>query len=147
VGKVVRLDLATLSEARSRVPAERTGKDAADLFSAAVVQSGGPGGGRDLVRLGDPAAVRGVDLGAEPVPDETTVCKFRHRLEEHNLGEEILGTVTLHLQPRECGLRRARSWTRPLFTHPVRPKTATIAATTRRCSTCLLVATKLLLVA
>ncbi len=40
----------------------------------------------------------GIDLGAEPVPDETTVCKFRHLLEEHNLGEEILGTVNLHLQ-------------------------------------------------
>jgi len=39
--------------------AERTGKHAADLFSAAVVQSGGPGGGRGFVRLGDPATVRG----------------------------------------------------------------------------------------
>ena len=28
----------------------------------------------------------GIDLGREPVPDETTVCKFRHLLEEHNLG-------------------------------------------------------------
>jgi IS5 family transposase len=26
------------------------------------------------------------------------VCKFRHLLEEHNLEEEILGTVNLHLQ-------------------------------------------------
>jgi hypothetical protein len=40
----------------------------------------------------------GIDLGSEPVPDETTVCKFRHLLEEHNLGEEILGRVNLHLQ-------------------------------------------------
>jgi hypothetical protein len=24
-------------------------------------------------------------------PDETTVCKFRHLLEEHKLGEQILG--------------------------------------------------------
>ena len=32
------------------------------------------------------------------MPDETTVCKFRHLLEEHQLGEEILGTVNLHLQ-------------------------------------------------
>jgi transposase, IS5 family len=51
--------------------------------------------------LYDSAALRqfaGIDLGAEPVPDETTVCKFRHLLEEHNLGEEILGTVNLHLQ-------------------------------------------------
>jgi len=45
----------------------------------------------------------GIDLGSEPVPDETTVCKFRHLLEEHHLGEEILGTVNLHLQ--EKGVR------------------------------------------
>ncbi len=25
----------------------------------------------------------GIDLGEEPAPDETTVCKFRHLLEEH----------------------------------------------------------------
>jgi IS5 family transposase len=45
--------------------------------------------------LYDSATLRqfvGIDLGAEPVPDETTVCKFRHLLEEHHLGEEILGT-------------------------------------------------------
>src|SRR5262249_697249 len=41
-----------------------------------------------------------IDLGAAPVPDETTVCKFRHLLEEHNLPEEILGTVNLHLQAK-----------------------------------------------
>jgi transposase, IS5 family len=40
----------------------------------------------------------GIDLGHEPVPDETTACKFRHLLEEHQLGEQILGTVNLHLQ-------------------------------------------------
>ncbi len=27
----------------------------------------------------------GIDLGSEPVPDETTVCKFRHLLERHGL--------------------------------------------------------------
>jgi IS5 family transposase len=51
--------------------------------------------------LYDSATLRqfaGIDLGREPVPDETTVCKFRHLLEEHNLGEEILGRVNLHLQ-------------------------------------------------
>jgi len=53
--------------------------------------------------LYDSATLRqfvGIDLGAEPVPDETTVCKFRHLLEEHNLGEEILGTVNLHLETK-----------------------------------------------
>jgi IS5 family transposase len=42
----------------------------------------------------------GIDLGQEPAPDETTVCKFRHLLEEHRLGEKILGRVNLHLQAR-----------------------------------------------
>jgi transposase, IS5 family len=28
----------------------------------------------------------GIDLGREPVPDETTICKFRHLLEAHELG-------------------------------------------------------------
>ena len=42
----------------------------------------------------------GIDLGREPVPDETTVCKFRHLLEEHGLGGEILQTVNLYLQSR-----------------------------------------------
>jgi transposase, IS5 family len=53
--------------------------------------------------LYDSAVLRqfaGIDLGSEPVPDETTVCKFRHLLEQHNLGEEILGTVNLHLQAK-----------------------------------------------
>ena len=40
----------------------------------------------------------GIDLGCEPVPDETTVYKFRHLLEAQQLGEQILGQVNLHLQ-------------------------------------------------
>src|SRR4029077_15099158 len=47
-----------------RATAERTGKHAADLFSAAVVHCGGPGGGRGLVRRGEPAAVCGDWLGS-----------------------------------------------------------------------------------
>jgi len=48
----------------------------------------------------------GIDLGQEPVPDETTVCKFRHLLEEHELGGEMLETVNLHLQRK--GIRITR---------------------------------------
>src|SRR5438034_6926291 len=51
----------------------------------------------------------GTDLGCEPVPDETTVCKFRHLLEAH------------------------RSWTRPSCTHPLRPRTGSSSAI-RRCT-------------
>jgi transposase, IS5 family len=39
----------------------------------------------------------GIDLGREPAPDETTICKFRHRLEAHALGKQILATVNAHL--------------------------------------------------
>jgi transposase, IS5 family len=42
----------------------------------------------------------GIDLGQEPVPDETTVCKFRHLLEQHHMGGEMLETVNLHLQQK-----------------------------------------------
>ena len=51
--------------------------------------------------LYDSAVMRsfvGIDLGREPVPDETTVCKFRHLLEEHRLGGQMLEAVNLHLQ-------------------------------------------------
>lgn len=42
----------------------------------------------------------GIDLGREPVPDETTVCKFRHLLEAHGLGPQIFATVNAHLAER-----------------------------------------------
>ena len=51
----------------------------------------------------------GIDLGCEPVPDETTVCKFRHLLEEQ--------------QP----------WTRPSCRRPLRPRTGSRSAI-RRCT-------------
>jgi len=38
----------------------------------------------------------GIDFGREPVPDETTVCKLRHLLEEQQLGEPMLWKVNLH---------------------------------------------------
>jgi len=40
----------------------------------------------------------GIDLGHERVPDETTVCKFRHLLERHDLGRQIFEQVGAHLQ-------------------------------------------------
>jgi hypothetical protein len=39
----------------------------------------------------------GIDLGREPVPDETTVCKFRHLLEEHGLGHALFDRRAAHL--------------------------------------------------
>ena len=59
--------------------------------------------------LYDSAVMRsfvGIDLGREPVPDETTVCKFRHLLEEHNLGGQMLETVNLHLEKKGVRITR-----------------------------------------
>ncbi len=50
--------------------------------------------------LYDSVAMRGfvgIDLGREPVPDETTVCKFRHLLERHELGRALFEEVQQHL--------------------------------------------------
>ena len=51
-------------------------------------------------------AFAGIDLGAEPAPDETTVCKFRHLLEKNDLGRGIFLGVADHLHSR--GLRLSR---------------------------------------
>ena len=39
----------------------------------------------------------GIDLGREPVPDETTIGKFRHLLEAHQLGEQLFARIREHL--------------------------------------------------
>src|SRR5438046_10745733 len=49
----------------------------------------------------------GIDLGREPAPDETTVCRFRHLLEEHDLGQQLFDKVQQHLAAK--GLTLATS--------------------------------------
>src|SRR5438445_13401616 len=41
-----------------------------------------------------------IDLGQAPVPDETTVCKFRHLLEQQDLGRVLFDDVTGYLRPQ-----------------------------------------------
>lgn len=48
----------------------------------------------------------GIDLGKEAVPDETTICKFRHLMEKHNLGDELFRLVNVYLS--ENGLKVSR---------------------------------------
>jgi IS5 family transposase len=47
----------------------------------------------------------GVDLGAASAPDETTILRFRHILEQNDLGGKILETVNLYLDGK--GIRIA----------------------------------------
>ena len=52
------------------------------------------------------AAFAKIDPGREPVPDETTICKFRHLLGGYGLGPLILEEVNAH--PAENGLKIGR---------------------------------------
>ena len=42
-------------------------------------------------------AILSASIGREPVPDETTVCPFRHRLEQHDLGRRLFDEVHRYL--------------------------------------------------
>jgi IS5 family transposase len=48
------------------------------------------------------AAFARVDLGEGSVPDETTICKFRHLVEKHGLGKKLFAEVNRYLA--ECGI-------------------------------------------
>jgi transposase, IS5 family len=48
----------------------------------------------------------GIDLGTQAAPDKTTICKFRHMLEEHHLGDQMFASVNAHLAA--SGLRVSR---------------------------------------
>lgn len=53
--------------------------------------------------LYDSASLRrfvGIDLGREPVPDATTMLKFRRLLNKHKLGEAMFARVGKELQER-----------------------------------------------
>src|SRR5258708_1570027 len=58
--------------------------------------------------LYESAALRGFvggDLGVAPARGETTICRFRHLLEKHDLGGLMLEAVNVHLEAR--GIRIA----------------------------------------
>jgi transposase, IS5 family len=67
----------------------------------------------------------GIDLGREPVPDETTVCPFRHLLEEHDLGRRLFEEVHCHLEAKGLKVAPAPSSMRRSSTPRPRPRTST----------------------
>jgi len=48
----------------------------------------------------------GIDLGREPVPDETTICKFRHLLEAHKLGAQLFARIGEYLTTQGLQVNR-----------------------------------------
>ncbi len=75
----------------------------------------------------------GIDLGREPAPDETTVCKVRHLLERHGLGRKMCPRSTAISNVMGSRSAPAPSWTRPCCMRPRRRKTRAGRAT-RRCT-------------
>jgi len=67
----------------------------------------------------------GIDLGREPVPDETTVCKFRHLLEEHRLGPVVFDTVTAYLRDRGIAVSTGTIVDATIISAPSSTKNAT----------------------
>ncbi len=45
----------------------------------------------------------GLDLEESPAPDETTICRFRHLLEQNNIGEALFQYVLEYLET--CGIK------------------------------------------
>lgn len=48
----------------------------------------------------------GIDLGNEPAPDETTICKFRHLMERHRFGDRLLQLVNDYLHENGVSVSR-----------------------------------------
>ena len=64
--------------------------------------------------LYDSATMRefaGVDAGAEAVPDEMTICRFRKLLADHRIGEQILAKA--HLELKRNGITVTHERTAP----------------------------------
>jgi len=55
----------------------------------------------------------GIDLGREPVPDETTILNFRHLLERHDLGKPLFDRVNEHRAAPSSMPRSSRHRVRP----------------------------------
>lgn len=48
----------------------------------------------------------GIDLAVDTVPDETTICKFRHLLEQHQLADTFLSEINAELTNRGLLLKK-----------------------------------------
>jgi IS5 family transposase len=71
--------------------------------------------------LYDSLAMRGfvgIDVGRESVPDETTVCGFRHLLEEDDLGRSLFDEIQRHLAAKDLKVATGTIVDATLITEP-----------------------------
>ena len=64
----------------------------------------------------------GIDLGHEPVPDETTICKFRHPLETHQLGQQLFARIGEYLAAQGLQVSRGTIVDATIISAPSSPK-------------------------
>ncbi len=64
-----------------------------------------PGAEEALYDIQSMRQFAGLDLGHEAIPDETTILKFRHLLERHDLTKALFEAVTKHLKEHGALLR------------------------------------------
>ncbi len=79
---------AVLPEGQARLPADGNRENAANVYLLQIWFNLSDLATEDTIY--DSYAMRkfsGIDFLAEDVPDETTLCKFRHLLEEHGLNK------------------------------------------------------------
>ena len=77
----------------------------------------------------------GIDLGREPVPDETTVCKFRAICWKNmGPGGEMLETVNLHLEGKGVRITTGTIVDATIISAPSSTKNREQKRVTRRCT-------------
>lgn len=67
----------------------------------------------------------GVELGDDVIPDETTILRFRHLLEQHQLTESIFGAVQRLLEERRLLLKSGTIMDATIIAAPSSTKNAT----------------------
>ena len=73
----------------------------------------------------------GVDLGVAAAPDETTILRFRHLLEAHDLCGEMLMTVNRYLETKGIRITTGTIVDATIIHAPVRRRTPAASATPR----------------
>ena len=104
---------------------------AADLLLAAVVQSVGPTGGGCYDHSESMRRFAQIELGDEVVPDDTTILRFRHLLEQHGLTHAIFDAVADLLEERRLLLRSGTIVDATIIARRVRRRTPVRLATPR----------------
>jgi len=67
----------------------------------------------------------GIELGREPVPDEPTICKCRHLLETHRLGQHLVARIGEYLTKQGLQVSRGTIVAATIISAPSSTKTRT----------------------